>query len=162
MSLLKIKKEVRTILGKYAYMNEEVFKELDLVLDSAYKAGVDEGEDKKTTLAREIKFKAWDTFNKMWLKTYRNSSKGEIDFHISPWIGNRTPQYKVVQYTGLHDKDGKEIYEFDYCRRENEIGEIRWDDIEARFRLYFDDKKPMPRNYPLTSDLTIVGNKYET
>ena len=55
---------------------------------------------------RELKFIAWDTFNNCFLKKY-----GKIDEHVSPWIGNRSPQYKVMQYIGRKDKDGIDIYE---------------------------------------------------
>ncbi len=68
---------------------------------------------------REIKFRIWDTENKEMLKVQ------ELDFEPTFYGGRiliRPDQYSdyfdaedmiLMQYTGLHDKNGKEIYEGD-------------------------------------------------
>ena len=63
---------------------------------------------------REIKFRAWDTLNKkmLVLPVFTIASDGYV--HItsnSQHYG--TGQVKLMQYTGLKDKNGKEIYEGD-------------------------------------------------
>jgi uncharacterized phage protein (TIGR01671 family) len=68
---------------------------------------------------REIKFRAWDredkkfftpkpTFNSMSISITLN---GEIIGH--PNVGEVTSHYDLMQYTGLKDKNNKEIYEGD-------------------------------------------------
>ena len=58
---------------------------------------------------REIKFRAWDT----QLKTYTYSGYGSKTWAI---FAKRTncPRFIIEQYTGLKDKNDKEIFEGDY------------------------------------------------
>lgn len=71
---------------------------------------------------REIKFRIWDIENKEMLKVQ------ELDFEPTFYGGRiaiRPDQYNdyfdtedmiLMQYTGLHDKNGKEIYEGDIVK----------------------------------------------
>lgn len=72
---------------------------------------------------RDIKFRIWDTENKEMLKVQ------ELDFEPTFYGGRiaiRPDQYNdyfdtedmiLMQYTGLKDKNGKEIYEGDIVRQ---------------------------------------------
>ena len=72
---------------------------------------------------REIKFRVWDTETSNMLYPWTAIDRGHHSFGVSPdgllyynlqsgW-GSR----EIMQYTGLKDKNGKEIYEGDIIKR---------------------------------------------
>ena len=100
---------------------------------------------------RQIKFRAWDEKNKHW----KYWDIGEL------FAGNALSWFAVLdhrtrgQFTGLLDKNGKEIYEGDvieYMRSGKKARRaVEWIDMHSGY--------PMLTTNPL--DIEIIGNIYE-
>jgi hypothetical protein len=88
---------------------------------------------------REIKFRAWDKETKT------------MQYNVSFLYNNA----EIMQFTGILDKNGKEIYEGDIVKRGTTISDIIWEDYGFKLRKgnsICDVNKP----------IEIIGNIYES
>lgn len=129
-------------------------------------------------MSREIKFKAWDKVRKVMydVDTIEMDilKDGSSDNQISGWddtewqCGIPLEDVELLQYTGIKDYEGKEIYEGDIV--EKEIMESLFDDskligvvemIEGCWCVVNDKKKVAKNLWSETDVNRVIGNVYE-
>lgn len=108
-----------------------------------------------------IKFRAWDNETKQMLTVKNINFCGEeINSYemTGDWIG--LDVVELMQYTGLKDKNGKEIYEGDICKGIRNIPfVVEWDDENARFLGY--GTKGYVGYVSKYPKVEVIGNIYE-
>jgi uncharacterized phage protein (TIGR01671 family) len=122
---------------------------------------------------RPIKFRAWDRVaNEMLhVESHQNCDRLKVSFSGTPFEENEVqPDLVLMQFTGLTDKNGKEIYEGDCGVFVGQFEkswpmEVRWTDGKFVLRRGTDHKRlknQVDLNVVLDGhQFEVIGNIYE-
>lgn len=122
---------------------------------------------------REIKFRAWDASKKkMTYAAYVGLGGWHGEYHVKGGLcvgtfqDTDTPGNYLMQFTGLHDKNGKEIWEGDVLKDEHgTVCAVVWREEECGFiatKPYDGNSKCFTYDFGLYPGLhEVLGNIYE-
>jgi len=118
---------------------------------------------------REIKYRVWTGSKMLEWEDLRHVALYDIleENHLPMSI------YKALEYTGLHDKHGKEIWESDIVslvliedaglgHKTQTTATVEWDDEDTGF-YYSTEYSKFPHAKPwYTENVEVIGNIYES
>jgi len=112
---------------------------------------------------RELEFRAWDGTGMMSIHDYRGN--------VSTFFAMHESDHPIMQWTGLVDKTGRDIYEGDVIANESysrvvefkpNAGSFRMAHIHMLYRQPFEDIwQPMEQAYINEFGLEVIGNVFE-
>ena len=104
---------------------------------------------------RKIKFRAWDTsqISSSWMIHWDDLKHCTIDYFM---------QYEkriMMQFTGLRDKNGKEIYEGDIIKHFGDYGIVKFQ--KGCFKATWNTKSTLLIDFIMGTRAEVIGNIHE-
>ena len=114
---------------------------------------------------REIKFRAWDREKKKMYEVENICFYGHksVTLQYNPVIKKAIDDIEIMQFTGMKDCAGKEIYDGDIVRTDDEdeeLATIDWGDDTLKFMVTHGNVcSDLGEYYP--RDIEVIGNIYD-
>ena len=106
-------------------------------------------------MTREIKFRAWDKKQKCY---FTNLQRQYFFKKVIELFNKATGRFVVEQYTGLKDKNGKEIYDGDIVKC-GFVYEVAWLEKDGGWFCFRDNDTVYTPLYHLKCE--VIGNIHE-
>lgn len=115
---------------------------------------------------RPLKFRAWDGKRMLENPRFEFFNHGKDGPPVV--MADENENVEVMQFTGLTDKNGKEIYEGDMVVLKNFPEEIDADHMQGTLVVWFnpeavrfEGKHHVPLDWSGTESMEVIGNIYE-
>jgi hypothetical protein len=107
---------------------------------------------------RKIKFRAWDG-------TVMHDETELKDFQVGQMLYHDCEIWELMQYSGLKDKSGVEIFEGDIVRHKKGLGIVEYSNAGTRFgargsKAHYITGKPIAKMWSLLG-CKVIGNVYQ-
>lgn len=110
-------------------------------------------------MSRELKFRCWNKRGKCWI------TFGGVNYWYEDGILDIVNSDNLIyeQFTGLLDRNGKEIYEGDIVEGNMGVFKVKWYDLVAQFMFApnIDMKWHPPFVYDQVNEMEVIGNIHE-
>ena len=115
---------------------------------------------------RKIEFRFWDIKEKVmmdWI-TVRQTAFNRGDMHLCYDMMGTNPNFIKMQFTGLQDKNSKDIFESDIIKWKDKTAVVKWGDDAGGFIIEWAYSKNQHHEL-LTCDIAceceILGNQFD-
>lgn len=112
---------------------------------------------------RKVRYRAWDKKNKEMILDYKiKFIEGIYNYSLNDEFADE--EYVFMQYTGLDDKNGKEIYEGDIVANKHNL-QFVVEYVSGKFKFVEDTKSAIifmaNLNDENNKQVEVIGNIYE-
>ena len=110
---------------------------------------------------REIKFRAWCESGRYWNVTWQDLARASDEGKII-WEMFLNPDWIIEQYTGLKDKNDKEIYEGDILDEDDGPAIVVFHDSSWALEMSDEDEAAIePFSVYIIDNMEVIGNIHD-